>query len=678
LNIKSGLAAALAASLLAACGGGNSSMAQLPKTTPVVPTQPSPVATTSAKSTAQFSITVPVAASGSASSRRPQYVSPNTGSVSISVLSANGVASPVPATVAAIAYGAPGCTSNSSEPLTCSISVSAPTGNPVSFSVSTYQSSNGTGAVLATATISAPVVAGKVNTIPVTLGGVAASIAVSPATLPLVADGQIHIFHLTVNALDASGATIVGSAPLASPVSLSIAGDTNSALQLSTNNVTTPGQPVQLTYTSKIVLNSATITATSGSFTTSLKITPLQVTPTAPKILSGNSEQLTVHEDGFSGAFQVTSGDPSLASITVGATNNGTATVTIATTTTAQGSTTLTIGDGTVSFAVPLVVAPVLFNYFVGGLASTSLIQYITNGPNGKLWFTDQNIAQTAVGVFDPATGFSTEYTSGLQAGAVPNQIVEGPDGNMYFTDDGFSTTTADIGRINPSNGAITEYSVAPSGVTTAICVGPDNNIWFTNAVFGGFQFGVFNPATQATTFYPLPTSTLHEIGSMITGPDGRVWFTDALANAIGVMDPTTHAVTEYTSGLQSFAIPWTMTIGPDGNLWFTDHDRNAAIGKIVPSTGAITEYPITLPTGENLDGIVSSQGKLWVTGTNRSAPAGGGGGSSIGSFDPTTDQYTSYTFGIGNTSSPYALIVGPDTQLWAGDYAMIDQIITH
>ena len=38
---------------------------------------------------------------------------------------------------------------------------------------------------------------------------------------------------------------------------------------------------------------------------------------------------------------------------------------------------------------------------------------------------------------------------------------------------------------------------------------------------------------------------------------------------------------------------PVGITAGPDGNLWFTESQGNK-IGKIVPATGAITEYPVS------------------------------------------------------------------------------------
>ena len=665
---QSRLAVALAGSLLAACSGGSGTPSTQLPTVPTPAVQPTPGTQPSSKLTAQFTISVPHAASTASSTRTPKYVSSNTGSVRISILSADSVAVHLPDTVAAIAYGAPGCASASSQPLTCTIQVAAPTGNAVAFTVSTYQSSNGSGAVLSTGTVSAPVTAGKTNSIPITLGGVAASIAVSPSTLPMVQDGQLHIFHLTVNAIDASGATIIDSTPLANPVAFAITGDSNSALQLSTANLTTPGQLVQLTYNGKIALNSATITANVGSFKSSLTVNPLQVSPISVKLQpNGKTLPITVHENGFTGQFTATLGDTTLATLSASPTSSGTSTITLTSAAAVQGKTTLTIGDGTVSVSVPYLVAPVLFNYFNAGLQVFSQLNFIANGSNGKFFFTDQGANE--VGVFDPSTGFSTEYKQGLGSNDIPDQIVMGSDGNAYFTD--LNSSNPSIGSMNPSTGAITLYSVFANGVPTQITLGPDHNIWYTDASFGQFQLGVFNTATHSATEYPLTPSA--SVQGMTAGPDGRVWFTDSGSHAIGAMDPATQAFTEYTTGIQSFANPRAITTGPDGNLWFIDQRwGHVAVGKVVPSTGAITEYPVTLPgSGAQLNGIVSAHGKLWVT-----APALFGGGSSIASVDPATGQFTDYSFGISNTSTPFAAVLGPDNELWFGDTANMGQAI--
>src|SRR5260370_24884826 len=75
-----------------------------------------------------------------------------------------------------------------------------------------------------------------------------------------------------------------------------------------------------------------------------------------------------------------------------------------------------------------------------------------------------------------PPAGTYTEFSLPT-AGTQHVWIATGPDGNLWFTEDNVNQ----IGRITPS-GAITEFPVSggrPFGITT----GPDGNLWFTEDV---------------------------------------------------------------------------------------------------------------------------------------------------------------------------------------------------
>src|SRR4051794_10574312 len=79
----------------------------------------------------------------------------------------------------------------------------------------------------------------------------------------------------------------------------------------------------------------------------------------------------------------------------------------------------------------------------------------ITTGPDGNLWFTEQNAGR--IGKMSPAGAMLNEYSlfvSGTALGA----ITTGPDGNVWFTENG----TNRIGRITTS-GAVSEFTI-PSG----------------------------------------------------------------------------------------------------------------------------------------------------------------------------------------------------------------------
>ena len=195
-------------------------------------------------SSAVFKLSIPLHAAPSSTARKPQYISPNTQSISIASGPQGGPAgTPV---IANLTPSDPSC-SQVENTLTCAITAAAPVGTDT-FTVVTYSGQNATGSVLSSATVTGTVSAGEANSIPLTLNGTVASINLTivggfttvpggfPATLPVY-----------VTAYDASGATIVGPGSYANPIALSNE-DTSGVTQLSETTVNTPSDVVTLTY----------------------------------------------------------------------------------------------------------------------------------------------------------------------------------------------------------------------------------------------------------------------------------------------------------------------------------------------------------------------------------------------------------------------------------------------
>src|SRR5438045_3877841 len=88
---------------------------------------------------------------------------------------------------------------------------------------------------------------------------------------------------------------------------------------------------------------------------------------------------------------------------------------------------------------------------FSAGITAGAAPFGITAGPDGNLWFTEQQLDRIAR--ITPL-GVVTEFSSGISAGAHPARIVVGPDGNLWFTEPGVDR----IGRITPL-GVVTEFS---------------------------------------------------------------------------------------------------------------------------------------------------------------------------------------------------------------------------
>lgn len=197
-----GLVFLLCAGMLpAGCGGAGSGT-----TSAVIP----PAAATSPPKATQgdvlFSLSIPSANSivNAVAKRRPQYVSPNTQSIAVTVNGANRQ------TIALTPASNPQCSATSTGSTKCTnLSIDAAPGSDT-FGFTLYSGAGGAGDLVATYTTQAiSIAAGQVNTLgDFTLDAVLASYTISaPWTwIP----GQQAYFPLIVTAKDSSGATIIG------------------------------------------------------------------------------------------------------------------------------------------------------------------------------------------------------------------------------------------------------------------------------------------------------------------------------------------------------------------------------------------------------------------------------------------------------------------------------------
>jgi streptogramin lyase len=96
----------------------------------------------------------------------------------------------------------------------------------------------------------------------------------------------------------------------------------------------------------------------------------------------------------------------------------------------------------------------------------------IAAGPDGALWFTEQNVNQ--IGRITTA-GSVSEFLVPT-ANSEPFRIAPGPDGAMWFTE----ISANKIGRIT-TTGSITEFPIPTSEAGPIdITAGPDGALWFT------------------------------------------------------------------------------------------------------------------------------------------------------------------------------------------------------
>jgi streptogramin lyase len=272
----------------------------------------------------------------------------------------------------------------------------------------------------------------------------------------------------------------------------------------------------------------------------------------------------------------------------------------------------------------------------------------ITTGPDGNLWFTENNA--NTIGTINPTTHAISQFTVS-NAGSAPDGIVTGPDGSLWFTDDG----TNSIGKINPTTHAITEFAVPTAdSIPLAITNGPNGEIWFTEQNAG--KIGEINVTTHAITEFAIPTSGSKPTGITV-GPNGNLWFTEETTNKIGEINPTTGAISEFT--ITGSATPLQITTGSDGSLWFTDFASNE-IWRYTPSTGAFSNFLVPTANSGPVGITAGPDGNIYFTEQSSDQ---------IGMIDPTSSQFSGYTVPTAG-AQPYAITAGPNGTIWFTEFA--------
>src|SRR5262245_32840377 len=221
----------------------------------------------------------------------------------------------------------------------------------------------------------------------------------------------------------------------------------------------------------------------------------------------------------------------------------------------------------------------------------------ITVGSDGNLWFAEQFFgagAQTgAMGRIGRITtaGVITEFSAGISSFYHPFGITAGPDGNLWFTEE--QSNPRAIGRVGriTTSGVITEFSTGQNNEPNLITAGPDGNLWFGE--FGNDpqapgSIGRITPSGVVTQFGGIQD----QVFGITAGPDGNLWFTEPAHFTIGRITPS-GVITE-VARTSAGAAPEDITTGPDGNLWFVEAGRDR-IGRIT-TAGALTEFDATSP----------------------------------------------------------------------------------
>jgi virginiamycin B lyase len=262
----------------------------------------------------------------------------------------------------------------------------------------------------------------------------------------------------------------------------------------------------------------------------------------------------------------------------------------------------------------------------------------MVEGPDGNVWFTDQN--SNSIGRETPA-GAVTEFPIPTD-NAGPDQIVVGPDGNLWFLE----TDLSQIAKITTS-GKVSEFAM-PSGDSTpsALAVGPGGDVWFVDS--GSNEIGKITPGGAVTEF-SFDQTNLAFAGGIVEGPDGNLYAGAQDDSGNGVLARMTPAGKITSISLPDY--PTDLTVGPDGNLWV---DCSGAIDRVTTS-GVATSFAV--PNQDSTFGITSGpDGALWW---------GTYGANPMGRMTTAGDVVEFNPPGVGQNGFVDALAAGPGKQIW-------------
>lgn len=193
-------------------------------------------------------------------------------------------------------------------------------------------------------------------------------------------------------------------------------------------------------------------------------------------------------------------------------------------------------------------------------------------------------------------------------ASSQPSSIAAGPDGNVWFTDQNNSL----IGRITPT-GTVTEFSLAGFPQVRGISAGPDGNVWFTE--YNGAKIGRITPAGVVSEFNNGMSVNPRPRGIAL-GPDGNLWFTEETGNRIA----------RITTGAAVVVTAISPTSGPAGGIAgaTVSGDKFAAGAAVTVGGVAATGVVVNGATQITIDVPALAPGAVYPLTVTEPGPASG------------------------------------------------------
>ncbi|HET7813271.1 MAG TPA: hypothetical protein VFL13_02730 [Candidatus Baltobacteraceae bacterium] len=586
-------AAVLLGSVLAACGGGGSSLPSA--TTPSAPSTPA----TTPKQSVSFTLTVPPSSSSAVRTRK--YLPSQTQSFSI-VETDNGGAPGTPI-VQNTAPGSPNCTSGPNG-TTCTVTVAANIGSDV-FTVNAYDAPNAGGNLLASGTVAGTVKAGVANSFPLTLTGQVASVALTTTeAFPKVGTSTV----IAVQAKDADNNTIIGS--YNAPVTLSVNG-ANATLTQSSFATSSGSATLALASTQTAAFN---VTASFNGHTSNLAIAPAS-NVIYYNVGSGANDYM---------GFGITAGTDGNLYYTTGNANASAGNLGQFNPATGAFSEVATAGFPVDPYQTADGTVWVGYNVYPSG--------YVAKIPAGS--FNAASLTPIALPTVSPAPN---------SYGSKPRTIAQGSDGNLYLTDTGngvmykFASTAAaqsDITKVPLPRVTPPANPVYPAGsvITRAqgIAAGTDGNLYIANNQYYAPSLEQYNPSTGALTNILAPYAPqAMDPRFVAAGSDGNIYVSFAdqcsvspCAGGLASYSPATGAFTALGVP-RGISEPDHIAAGNGQVAWADLAD--GGFGVYLPASNDLRYYPTTSTAqilagvdsaGKSIggaDGVAYANGELWV-----------------------------------------------------------------
>jgi virginiamycin B lyase len=145
----------------------------------------------------------------------------------------------------------------------------------------------------------------------------------------------------------------------------------------------------------------------------------------------------------------------------------------------------------------------------------------IAAGSDGNLWLTDCGLG--FIRKISTAGTVLNSYSAGLSHPTGVFEIIGGPDGNLYFTENNGNAAIMDgVGKITTA-GTITELgTLTPLTAPQVLAIGKDGNVYFTELLKK--NLGRIFLSNGAVSEFPLVLSGSNGTTAIAAGPDGRLW----------------------------------------------------------------------------------------------------------------------------------------------------------